>query len=666
MGLWRVRDHVPGLLIVAVGLLLTLLAALVARARAVEAQQESLDRRAASVTQALNVSLDVWVEVLQQLTTFFESSTEVTRNDFRDFSAPVLGRHPEIGGLGWCPLVPHAQRYAIELQAQQSGPVGYQVRALAPDRSLIRAGEQPEYLPVLYLEPPNEMALGLDLYFSHERRAPADLARDTGRLIASARRNMVQDPPNVYTVLLHSPVYRRNAPLSTLEERRAAFLGVTIELLRIDEIINHALSDADLTGLDVELLDLSAEGPDRILWRSDGHQSSNTAQRWSKEFEFGERRWSLEFASEPISLASAAVPWWPMLAALGGSVILAGVVSARRMASRFEREVERAKTIGAYKLLGKIRGGGMGDVYRARHVLLRRPTAVKILKGAHRESELRRFEREVRLTASLVHPNTIVVFDYGRTDDKLFYYAMEFIDGLNLEMLVRQYGPLPPGRVIRIMRQVCAALAEAHGVGLIHRDIKPSNIMLCDRGGIPDMVKVLDFGLVKKVSTRDTFSKTGKSYGTPAYLAPESITHPEEITQQVDIYALGLVMHFLLTGVQPVRGETIAAIFYQVVTMPIERPSHLTDQSIPSKLEELIMWCVEKEPARRPSSAAELEQHLLELDPDDWHESDAREWWAGWREKRQSPRRAQPESAPPEQTELTVDLEGRQPTVPEG
>jgi serine/threonine-protein kinase len=120
-------------------------------------------------------------------------------------------------------------------------------------------------------------------------------------------------------------------------------------------------------------------------------------------------------------------------------------------------------------------------------------------------------------------------------------------------------------------------------------------------------------------------------------------------------------MHFLLTGVQPVRGETIAAIFYQVVTMPIERPSHLTDQSIPSKLEELIMWCVEKEPARRPSSAAELEQHLMELDADDWHEGDAREWWASWREKRQSPRNVQPEQA-----ELTVDLEGRQPTVPEG
>jgi serine/threonine-protein kinase len=523
-----------------------------------------------------------------------------------------------------------------------------------------RAGEEAEYLPVLFLEPPNDMALGLDLYSEPERRASPDQARDTGRLVVSKRRTIIQDPPNVYTVLLHSPVYRRNAPTSTLEQRRAAFIGVNVELLRIHEIIHHALSKADLTDLDVELLDLSAVGEDRILWRSLGSREPARGHHWSKEFEFGGRRWALSFTGEPIDFASATLPWWPLLAALGGSVILAGIVSAHRMASRFEREVERAKTIGAYKLLGEIRGGGMGVVYRARHVLLRRPTAVKLLRGTHRESELRRFEREVRLTASLAHPNTIVVFDYGRTEDNLFYYAMEYIDGLNLESLVLQYGPLPPGRVIRIMRQACGALAEAHAVGLIHRDIKPSNIMVSDRGGIPDMVKVLDFGLAKELKTKDTtLSRAGTSYGTPAYLAPESITHPEEISQKVDIYGLGLVMHFLLTGVQPMRGETIAAVFYQVVTTPIERPSRLTEQPIPPRLEALIMMCLEKDPERRPASAVELEQLLLELDADDWTESDAREWWASWRERKIY------DTSEPDQNELTVNLEARQAAAPQ-
>lgn len=206
------------------------------------------------------------------------------------------------------------------------------------------------------------------------------------------------------------------------------------------------------------------------------------------------------------------------------------------------------RQLGPYQLDGKVGEGGMGVVYRAKHSLLRRPTAVKILPPSKSSQKaIERFEREVQFTSQLKHPNTIAIYDYGRTENGLFYYAMELLDGINLEQLVQSEGALPDGRVIHILQQVCNSLREAHRGGLIHRDIKPANIMLCDQGGALDMVKVLDFGMVRSQARRPDSAESWLS-GTPAYMAPEAFTDPASIDARVDIFAVGAVGFYLLTG----------------------------------------------------------------------------------------------------------------------
>jgi serine/threonine-protein kinase len=287
-----------------------------------------------------------------------------------------------------------------------------------------------------------------------------------------------------------------------------------------------------------------------------------------------------------------------------------------------------ARQLGQYSLEEKIGEGGMGAVYRARHAMLRRPTAVKLLSGDGSEEQLRRFEREVRLTARLTHPNTISVYDYGRTPDGVFYYAMELLDGLTLEDLVRRHGAQVPGRVIHILSQACGALNEAHRIGLIHRDIKPANIHLCRRGDIPDFVKVLDFGLVRQLKTNGEASRTNLDavVGTPLYLAPEAIVTPQAIDARADIYALGCVAYFLVTGITPFSGQTAVEVCAHHLHTPPVPPS--ARHAVPEDLERVILSCLAKNPEERPQSAQALSHALAHCaDKGSWSESDAESWW---------------------------------------
>ena len=217
--------------------------------------------------------------------------------------------------------------------------------------------------------------------------------------------------------------------------------------------------------------------------------------------------------------------------------------------------VREARRLGPYTLVEKIGEGGMGAVYRASHALLRRPTAIKILPPQRAgQMDLARFEREVQMTSQLTSPHTVSVYDYGRTPDGLFYYAMEFLDGIDLEELVRRDGPMPPERVVHILRQVCEALGEAHRAGLIHRDVKPANILLCERGGRFDVAKVVDFGLVKSVGGTDPgVTQENTAPGTPHYMAPEALTSPDRVDARADVYSLGATAYFLLTGQNRLR-----------------------------------------------------------------------------------------------------------------
>jgi len=263
--------------------------------------------------------------------------------------------------------------------------------------------------------------------------------------------------------------------------------------------------------------------------------------------------------------------------------------------------------------------------------LMRRPVAVKLLDPFQaNDHSIARFEREVQLTCTLTHPNTIALYDYGRTPDGLFYYAMEFLDGLALDKLVQDFGRQPESRVIHILKQVCGSLTEAHDQGLVHRDIKPANIFLTQRGGIPDFVKVLDFGLVKARKLEGQVELTGATatLGTPLYMSPEAVEHPDRVDARSDIYSLGCVGYYLLTGETVFAGLSVGEVMIQQVRSVPVKPSVRLRQPVSADLEELLMSCLAKKPADRPGSARALDAALSKCAAAaGWNREQANEWW---------------------------------------
>jgi serine/threonine protein kinase len=305
------------------------------------------------------------------------------------------------------------------------------------------------------------------------------------------------------------------------------------------------------------------------------------------------------------------------------------------MLARSRREAQKAaieaQQIGQYKLERKLGSGGMGVVYKATHAMLRRPTAVKMLDVDRvSPSAVERFEREVQVTSQLNNPNTVAIYDFGRTPEGVFYYAMEFLDGIDLQTLVERYGPQPVPRVIHILDQICGSLYEAHSLGLVHRDIKPANIMLNRRGGQPDVIKVLDFGLVKALDEQHQASRTQNASltGTPLYMSPEAIQMPSSVDARSDIYALGAVGYFLLTGSPVFEAETVIDLCEKHVNAPPVPPSERTTTPIPAALEAALLSCLEKSRAKRPQTARDL-SILISRCPEalEWSIEDTDAWW---------------------------------------
>ena len=300
------------------------------------------------------------------------------------------------------------------------------------------------------------------------------------------------------------------------------------------------------------------------------------------------------------------------------------------LAAEFRRRFGGANKAGAYVIEREIGSGGMANVYLARHALLKRPTAVKILKGFRSTDEMvARFEREVQLASRLTHPNTVEIFDYGRTRDGQFYYAMEYLDGVTLAQLVEKDGPLPVARTIHILRQACAGLAEAHARGLVHRDIKPENVMVCRRGTELDVVKILDFGLVKNVAdphSRD-LTRGLRILGTPLYMSPERIRSPGDVDARADIYSVGVVAFYLLTGTKLFQSENDLELAQRVLNDVPPRPSSLA-AAVPEELDRLVAACLEKRREDRPQSASGLVDTLDALAREyRWTQAQAAEAW---------------------------------------
>ena len=320
-----------------------------------------------------------------------------------------------------------------------------------------------------------------------------------------------------------------------------------------------------------------------------------------------------------------------VLCAIGMFVFSVSNVVWRR---RLDEAELKLKQLGQYTLEEKIGVGGMGVVYRARHALMRRDTAIKLLlPDRATPASIERFEREVHLTCRLTHPNTIQVYDYGHTPEGIFYYAMEFLQGLNLHELVARYGVQPQDRVIYILVQICDSLAEAHAVGLIHRDIKPGNVFLCERGGQPDCVKVLDFGLVREYAVEkppeDQLVQAQVVEGTPWFMPPEAMEDASRGDPRSDIYSVGALAYYLLTGTFVFDGENMGEIHAQQISLSPTPPGQRSNNPVSTELDALIIRCLQAEPARRPQSVIELRELLL-ASPHaaDWTLEKRTAWWA--------------------------------------
>ena len=324
-------------------------------------------------------------------------------------------------------------------------------------------------------------------------------------------------------------------------------------------------------------------------------------------------------------------------------VLIMAYVGAR-VVFRLGAAVREARELGSYQLRQRLGAGGMGEVWRAEHRLLARPAAIKLIRpevlGAtdpeSRRVLVRRFEQEAQATALMRSAHTVELYDFGVTDDGTFYYVMELLEGYDLRELVTRGGPVPPERAVYLLRQVCDSLAEAHAAGLIHRDIKPANVFSCHYGRKLDFVKVLDFGLVKHGEKRsdDADHLTGDHVagGTPAFMSPEQAMGDAGLDGRSDLYAVGCVAYWLLTGTVVFEGRTSIETILMHAQREPEPPSRRTGRPIPPRLEQVILDCLAKDPAARPQTADELSERLAALQlPDEWTPRRASEWWSSHR-----------------------------------
>ena len=403
----------------------------------------------------------------------------------------------------------------------------------------------------------------------------------------------------------------------------------------------HAPEDWPRTAMAIDALESAEVNNTDIRFDLDGYRDYRGvnvigAWRWLPEAGIG--------VTTELDLAEAYRPLYKLrtifvtlfvLTIVGVLAALAFAHNASSWQRRHSSAHKKLSQLGQYTLEKKIGRGGMGDVYLAQHMLLRRPTAVKLLRRADKDdTAIERFEREVHHTSQLTHPNTIAVYDFGFTPQGVFYYAMEYLDGATCKDVVNIGGPMPEARVINVLTQVCGSLAEAHDHDLIHRDIKPANIMLCDRGGIADFVKVLDFGLVKDTSGDDKQMTQVASFGgTPHFMPPEAVRSARKMDGRSDIYSLGAVAYYLLTGQYVFDEENLMTVcIHHCETAPVV-PSQRLGRQIDADLERLVMQCLEKDPTNRPQSAIRLRDDLLKCAAaGQWSQAQAHAWWNNFRD----------------------------------
>jgi serine/threonine-protein kinase len=574
-------------------------------------------RRNADLASSLRAGLASPAEILYATQTFLdlERQQPLTLAEFRAFCAPAIARHPELAGLEWFPLVRAEQRATFERWVAREQP-GFEIREPTRAGDMVPAVRRALHAPLTFMEPAIAMVQGLDVAFDPARMAPLERALAENRATLSDRYQLVEDAPDVLSVVVYAPVTSAFwvDPAETFGARFER--GVAVALFRISPLIRSAFSALSLEGLAIEVRDPAAAEPARLLYRWGSPEPHEVPEVSDVPFFDRTYRLNVYTHQEPLGAAPVLACALALIASAGGLAL----AEAQRRARRLARAAQR---LGQYHLEARIASGGMGTVYRAQHALLRRPTAIKIANEGRSAS---RFEAEARITSTLTHPNTVVVYDYGRGSDGSFYCAMEYVDGYDLEQLVERHGPLPPARVIRLLLQAAGSLEEAHSHGLVHRDIKPSNIMVAQRGGTSDFVKVLDFGLARSQLGAVSVAEPSVTFaGTPGYAAPEVIGGAAA-TPASDVFSLGAVGHYLLAGRGPFStpGSSTDAL-----TRTLSAPPEPLPVAVPEALGRVIGACLSKAPGERPSSmvvlAERLRVALATCDP--WTRQDADLWW---------------------------------------
>ena len=436
----------------------------------------------------------------------------------------------------------------------------------------------------------------------------------------------------------------------------------------VNAALLKTIDDVNIPGLQAAVAEWKQRGSTNLSFPFKvGEQNWWAGFEWNEDHPEHMRFWTGILVPESDFLGELASQRNLALAVIVGIGLLLALILTIDAVRRIRHDLNQAvsfigRKMGPFELLYKIGDGGNGTVYRAKHALLKRPIAIKVLlpQFASSESAKQRFKNEVQITSSLSHPNTVAVFDFGQTAEGSLYYAMEHLSGVTLEDLIHVAGPQPAPRVLSILNQVCGSLTEAHHQGLIHRDIKPTNIMLCEHGGLYDVVKVLDFGLVKDIyQGAPDITLENTLVGTPFYMAPELIADGSAFSPSSDLYALGGVGYYLLSGHHVFEGSSaveICAMHLHDTPVP---PSQRSNQEIPPDLEAIILACLAKKPADRPHSAEEMSALLVKCaDFGVWTRETSQDWWSENRSILPMETHERSHS-PLSDTHLLVDINGR-------
>jgi CHASE1-domain containing sensor protein len=614
----------------AVGLGCTLTWAAHAARQAHEAARLAFEERSRLAAEHVEQSFRAPLEALYGIHALASAWPDVDQRRFERFARKLMERYPSLAALELFDVVRGAERDDFERQmsARLGHPFAFREPSSAPPHEMVVSPRRDRHVVLTRLLPFQAALHGLDLMFEPIRQEQIASASRAGTLTVTGKFRLVEDPEGVFSVAVYDPLYADGEVPADVAVRDQELRGFAIALYRLAPLMNAALSGTTLEPSSVALFDLDPHRSksDALLF-GDARAAEARGFAFRRELHFAGRAWALVTSGSPPQKLAAATP--SLLVGGLGSLLVALLVGLVGSLRKSRQRFQALEALGPYTLLKEIGGGGMGRVFEARHSLLRRRAAIKVIAQEQaNEEQLRRFDLEAKTTSALCHPNTVVVFDYGRTRRGDFYYAMEYVNGINLERLVHQHGAQSAARVRHLLVQACGALSEAHGLGLVHRDVKPGNLMVGVNGGIFDFVKVLDFGLVRVTRGVEAGrSGPGNLLGTPRYMAPEAFATSQS-GPRADLYGLGCVAYFLLSGQEPFTAKTDAGVaMLHLTQMPPSLQGRGLGDTTPA-LERVVMRCLAKNPDDRFAGAAQLMRALSELELPPWTQAEAAAFWA--------------------------------------